>query len=41
MDVKDAKSLRINVDRTGFYAVHYHGLEDLVWASGSVVDRWE
>ena len=41
LDVKDAKSLRINVDRTGFYAVHYHGLEDLVWASGlSAVDRW-
>ena len=41
LDVKEVKSLRINIERTGFYAVHYHGLEDLVWASGlSAVDRW-
>ena len=41
LDVKEVNSLRINVDRTGFYAVHYQGLENLVWASGlSSADRW-
>jgi len=41
LDVKDLKSLRINVDRTGFYAVQYEDLEDLVWRSGlSSADRW-
>ncbi len=41
LDVGDVKSLRINTDRTGFYIVHYQGLENLVWESGlSAVDRW-
>ena len=35
------KSLRINPDRTGFYLVHYLGLDDLVWASNlSPFDKW-
>ncbi len=41
LDAKDVKSLRINIDRTGFYVVHYQDLENLVWASAlSAVDRW-
>jgi tricorn protease interacting factor F2/3 len=41
LDVKDVKSLRINIDRTGFYVVHYEDLEKLVWGSDlSAVDRW-
>ena len=39
--VDDVKSLRINPDRTGFYAVHYRGLDELVWRSKlSPYDRW-
>lgn len=40
-DVKDIKSLRVNVDRTGFYRVHYSGLYDILWRSKlSALDRW-
>jgi len=37
------RSLKLNVDRTGFYVVQYNGKEllDLVWKSGlSPLDRW-
>ena len=37
------KSLKLNVNQTGFYVVHYQGkeLQDLVWHSGlSPLDRW-
>jgi tricorn protease interacting factor F2/3 len=37
------KSLKLNVDQTGFYAVHYRGkeLQDLVWKSKlSPLDKW-
>lgn len=41
LGVNDVKSLRINIDRTGFYVVHYRGLENLVWGSDpTAVDRW-
>ena len=41
IDTKPLKSLRINPDRTGFYLVHYLGLDDLVWASKlSPFDKW-
>ena len=41
VDTGPLKSLRINPDRTGFYVVHYLGLEDLVWTSRlSPFDRW-
>lgn len=41
LDVKDVNSLRINLDRTGFYLVRYRDLENLVWGSNlSAVDRW-
>jgi tricorn protease interacting factor F2/3 len=41
IDIKPLKSLRINPDRTGFYLVHYLGLDDLVWASKlSPFDKW-
>ena len=38
-----AKSLKVNVDQTGFYLVHYQGkqLQDLVWNGRlSPLDRW-
>jgi tricorn protease interacting factor F2/3 len=42
VDVKDVKSLNLNVDHTGFYRVYYKGIYDLVWKSElSVFDRWE
>ncbi len=37
------KSLKLNVDQTGFYHVHYQGraLQDLIWKSGlSPLDKW-
>jgi tricorn protease interacting factor F2/3 len=39
--IEDLKSLRVNVDRTGFYRVFYNGLYDLVWkANLSPSDKW-
>jgi aminopeptidase N len=39
--VGDLKTLRINPDRTGFYAVNNRQLADVVWRSGSsAYDRW-
>lgn len=41
IDVKAVRSLRVNVDRTGFYRVYYKGLHDFVWRAGlSASDRW-
>jgi tricorn protease interacting factor F2/3 len=41
LDVKEVNSLKINVDRTGFYSVRYQDLEDIVWKSDlSAIDRW-
>jgi tricorn protease interacting factor F2/3 len=41
IEVGDLKSLRINPDRLGFYAVHYKGLDDIIWRSKlSSYDRW-
>src|SRR5439155_637127 len=40
---KAPRSLKLNVDQTGFYVVQYNGKEllDLVWKSGlSQLDRW-
>jgi tricorn protease interacting factor F2/3 len=35
------KSLRVNPDRTGFYSVHYVGLDKIIWDSGlSQYDKW-
>jgi tricorn protease interacting factor F2/3 len=37
------KSIKLNIDQTGFYAVHYRGkeLQDLVWKSKlSPLDKW-
>ena len=35
------KSLKINLDRTGFYLVRYVGCEDLLWNSTlSPIDKW-
>jgi tricorn protease interacting factor F2/3 len=35
------KPLRINLDRTGFYSVHYNGLYDMLWRGTlSAFDRW-
>jgi tricorn protease interacting factor F2/3 len=40
-DVTDIKSLKVNVDRAGFYRVHYGGLYDMLWRSKpSAIDRW-
>jgi len=42
IDVKDAKSLKLNIDHTGFYRVYYKENYDLVWKSElSAFDRWE
>ncbi len=39
--VDDLNSLRINPDRTGFYVVHYQGLDEIIWRSKlSPYDRW-
>jgi tricorn protease interacting factor F2/3 len=41
IDVEAVRSLRVNVDRTGFYRVYYKGLHELVWRAGlSASDRW-
>ncbi len=41
IEVGDLKSLKINPDRTGFYAVHYQGLDEIIWRSKpSPYDRW-
>ena len=41
IEVGDLKSLRINPDRTGFYAADYKGLDDIIWRSKlSSYDRW-
>jgi tricorn protease interacting factor F2/3 len=41
MKAENVKSLQLNVNRTGFYRVHYKGLDDLVWrAKLSPSDRW-
>ncbi|HEX4919741.1 MAG TPA: M1 family metallopeptidase, partial [Candidatus Bathyarchaeia archaeon] len=40
---RGTKSLKVNIDKTGFYVVHYNGkeLQDLVWkGSLSPLDRW-
>ncbi len=40
-DVKDIKSLKVNVDRTGFYMAHYSKLYEALWRSKlSSIDRW-
>jgi len=37
----NVESLQVNADRTGFYRVHYQGLDDLVWKSMlSASDRY-
>jgi len=41
--VSDPKSLKLNIDQTGFYIVYYQGknLQDRVWSSKlSVLDKW-
>lgn len=39
--VERVKSLKVNVQRAGFYLVRYLGCEDLVWKSNpSAIDRW-
>lgn len=41
IEIKDARSLKLNADQTGFYRVRYEGLYDLVWRSElSEFDRW-
>lgn len=41
IDLKEVNSLKLNVDQTGFYRVHYEGLYDRVWKSNlSSIDRW-
>jgi tricorn protease interacting factor F2/3 len=41
VNAENVNSLQLNVDRTGFYRVHYKGLDDLVWgAKLSASDRW-
>jgi len=41
IDIKDAKSLKLNVDHTGFYRVYCKGIYDLLWRSElSAFDRW-
>jgi len=41
IDAQNLKSLQINIDRMGFYRVHYEGLDDLVWGSKlSASDRY-
>lgn len=42
IDIKDVKSLKLNLDHTGFYRVRYKGLYDLIWRSElSALDRWQ
>jgi tricorn protease interacting factor F2/3 len=41
IEVGDLKSLRINPDRSGFYAVDFKGLDDIIWRSKlTSYDRW-
>jgi tricorn protease interacting factor F2/3 len=41
INAENVKSLQLNSDRTGFYRVHYKGLDELVWApKPSAPDRW-
>ena len=41
ISAENVKSLQLNSDRTGFYRVHYKGLDELVWAAKpSAPDRW-
>jgi tricorn protease interacting factor F2/3 len=41
IETNGIKSLKINLDRTGFYLVHYLGSEDLLWNSElSAIDKW-
>ena len=41
IDAGNIRSLRVNLDRTGFYLVHYAGLEEIVWRSNlTAIDRW-
>ena len=41
IDTENVRSLQLNSDRTGFYRVHYKGLNDLVWAAKlSAPDKW-
>jgi tricorn protease interacting factor F2/3 len=41
IEVKNLKSLKLNVDQTGFYRVYYDGLYDKVWQSNlSAFERW-
>jgi tricorn protease interacting factor F2/3 len=41
VEVEDLRSLKMNPDRTGFYAVHYVNLDDIVWESNlSRYDKW-
>jgi tricorn protease interacting factor F2/3 len=41
MNAENVKSLQLNSDRTGFYRVHYVGLDNLVWAAElSAPDKW-
>jgi tricorn protease interacting factor F2/3 len=42
VQIGDAQSMKLNVDRTGFYRVYYKGLYNMVWKSDlSAYDRWE
>jgi tricorn protease interacting factor F2/3 len=41
IEIKNVKSFKINLDRTGFYSVNYVGFGDTVWKSNlSAIDRW-
>lgn len=41
INIGDLRSLKLNIDQTGFYRVYYEGLYDLVWKSElSTFDRW-
>ena len=41
IEIGNVNSLQLNSDRTGFYRVHYKGLDELVWAAKlSTSDRW-
>ncbi|MGB9023437.1 MAG: M1 family metallopeptidase, partial [Candidatus Bathyarchaeia archaeon] len=41
VNAENVKSLHLNADRTGFYRVHYQGLDELVWESKlSASDRY-
>jgi len=41
VNVENLRSLRINPDRTGFYAVNSHSLDSIIWGNqNSAYDRW-